>query len=143
VSKRVFVLMPFHDGLKDLWNFGIRQPCEKLGWRCIRADDKYDLGLIVQKIQSEISAADLVIAELTEKNANVFYELGFAHALGKPTILLARSREDLTAFDTMGYQHILHDGSASELSPMLQEVLADAGSTSSSCAVTVHMISLR
>jgi hypothetical protein len=54
---------------------------------------------------------------------DVFYEIGFAHALGKPTILLAASGDDLKAFDTAGFRHFLHDGNPETARRLLFEVL--------------------
>jgi hypothetical protein len=51
-----------------------------------------------------------VIAEITPPNPNVFYELGYAHALDKPTILLAE-RSSKLPFDVSGYRCIMYDNS--------------------------------
>lgn len=55
-----------------------------------------------------IREADVVIAEVTPVNANVFYELGYAHALGKPTVLLAERGQSLP-FDVSGWRAIFYD----------------------------------
>jgi nucleoside 2-deoxyribosyltransferase len=52
--------------------------------------------------------AEVVIAEITPENRNVFYELGYAHALGKPTIMLAERGTDLP-FDVSGYRVLLYE----------------------------------
>lgn len=52
----------------------------------------------------------MIIAEITPPNPNVFYELGYAHALAKPTILLAEHGRQLP-FDISGYRCILYDNS--------------------------------
>jgi len=54
--------------------------------------------LFFQAVQREIEQAENVIAEISPANPNVLYELGYAYALGKPTILLAR-RESQFPFD--------------------------------------------
>lgn len=55
----------------------------------------------------------------------MFYEVGWAHALNKPTILCAKSSDDLRAFDTAGYRHVLHGGKAYVMRKKLNEVVPD------------------
>ena len=62
------------------------------GFFCQRSDDITKPGRISLQILQAIGDADLIVADLSEHNPNVMYELGFAHALGKPTILLAPAR---------------------------------------------------
>ena len=50
----------------------------------------------------------MVIADITPVNQNVFYELGYAHALGKPTILLAERGKEFP-FDVRGYRVLMYD----------------------------------
>jgi len=52
--------------------------------------------------------SDIIIADITPPNPNVFYELGYSHALGKPTILLAQ-RESRLPFDVSGFRVIFYD----------------------------------
>src|SRR4051794_7114624 len=73
---------------------------------CIRADEIKEAGSIIRDIVSQLCDADLVIADLTDKNPNVFYELGVRHALGKPTILISQRIEDVP-FDLRPYRTII------------------------------------
>src|SRR5207302_8589290 len=57
-----------------------------------------------------IQSAKVLVAELTGKNANVFYELGLAHALGKPVILVSETIDDVP-FDLQPLRVILYDKS--------------------------------
>jgi nucleoside 2-deoxyribosyltransferase len=59
-------------------------------------------------ILKSIGAADVVLADLTRKNANVFYEVGICHALGKPVLLLAQSIEDVP-FDLRHRRVLLYE----------------------------------
>jgi hypothetical protein len=115
--------MPFAKELEDLWQLGIQETILKLGCVCIRAD-KIDLpGFVVSQIYNQILEADVVIAEMTGQNPNVFYEVGWAHALGKPTILCATNSDELRVFDTQAYRHILHDGRAYVLRKELNRIV--------------------
>ena len=64
--------------------------CEALQFEAYRADDVFRPGPILQDIISGLVESDVIIAEITPTNANVFYELGYAHARNTPTVLLAR-----------------------------------------------------
>lgn len=55
----------------------------------IRADETYRPGIIIANVAKQIIESKLIIADITPSNPNVFYEVGFAHALNKPTILIA------------------------------------------------------
>ena len=84
-------------------------------------------GFVVPQVYDSINSADLVIGEMSDRNPNVFYEIGFAHALGKPTVLLAASSDDLKAFDTQGFRHFLHGGDATKARDILMSVLPEIG----------------
>lgn len=66
---------------------------------------------ILADIINEIKAASIVIADITPDNPNVFYELGFAHALNKPTIVLSEKQRAKLPFDVSGLRTIFYDNS--------------------------------
>ena len=124
-QRTVFTVMPFSDRSKNVWESGICAACKALGWRCLRADMINAPGFVVPQVYDSINSADLVIGEMSDRNPNVFYEIGFAHALGKPTVLLAASSDDLKAFDTQGFRHFLHSGDATRARDILLRVLPE------------------
>src|SRR4051812_26839825 len=65
------------------------------GFKCLRADEIASSNNIIADVVAYLCDARLVIADLTGSNANVFYELGVRHALGKPTVLIAQDLEDI------------------------------------------------
>ena len=67
----------------------IKPTCEKFGLTAIRVDDIYKSGLIINDIARSIEEASVIIADVTIDNPNVFYEVGYAHGIKKPTILLS------------------------------------------------------
>ena len=104
-----FSIMKFEKDFDDLYDNVIVSVCEKFGYKSIRADKCYASSPIIQDIIREIANASLVIADITMDNPNVFYELGYAHALEKPTILLAdEKKRDLLPFDVRGYRTIFY-----------------------------------
>ena len=102
-----FVLMPFEDSFGDVYELGIREACTQAGAYCERVDEQIFHESILDRIYNQIAKADIVIADMTGRNANVFYEVGYAHALGKRTILLTRKAEDIP-FDLKHFQHIVY-----------------------------------
>jgi hypothetical protein len=102
-----FVLMPFSPELDDIYHLGIREVISEFGGACQRADELSYVGGIIEKIYDSIRRADVIIAEVTKANPNVYYEVGFAHALRKPVVLLTRDIKS-SPFDLSGYNHIVY-----------------------------------
>lgn len=114
VKPQCFVLIPFSpQKLTDIYRRYVKSPIEEqTQLRCIRADDIYRSRLIMNDVWHQINSAAIVIADLTNKNPNVFYELGMAHVLGKPTILISQNLDDVP-FDLRGVRTIIYnDGPA-------------------------------
>ena len=108
-SKDVcFTIMPF-GGWFDDYYAGIYKPAiEDAGMDPKRADDMYRPSTIVNDIWDYTQRAKIVLADLTNKNPNVFYELGLAHALAKPAILITESMDDVP-FDLRALRVIEYD----------------------------------
>ena len=103
-----FVVMQFTEQFNELFDEVILPVCESLEITANRASDIYRPGAILQDIHQQLDESYVVIAEITTRNANVFYELGYSHALRKPVILLAERGTDLP-FDVSGYRVIFYD----------------------------------
>lgn len=115
-----FVLMPFCKEFDDVYQLGIKESCNQAGAYCERVDEQSYHGTIHERIYNQISKADFIIADMTGRNLNVFYEVGYAHALGKPTVLLTKHSEDIP-FDLKNYPHIVYEGSITTLLKELTE----------------------
>lgn len=103
-----FVMMPFKSPF-DLYYEGIFKPAIKATeLEPIRADDLFRPSVIVSDLWDMIQRAKVLLAELTTKNPNVFYELGLAHAIGKPVILVSETMDDVP-FDLQQLRVILYD----------------------------------
>lgn len=105
--KLCFIVMPFTDELQPVYEDIIRQTIEENGLRCIRSDDFFDNRPIMDDIWESIEQSRFVVADLTKRNPNVFYEVGIAHALGKEVILLSQSLDDVP-FDLRHLRCILY-----------------------------------
>lgn len=91
----VFVLMPFAPSLRAIYEDHMKKPVSKLKLRIGRADDFFGARSIMHDVWSAIHAAQVIIADCTGRNPNVFYEIGLAHAIGKYTILIAQTIDDV------------------------------------------------
>jgi hypothetical protein len=114
----VFVLMPFDKSFDDIYKLGIKATCDEAGAYSERVDEQQYDGSILERVYNQISKADLLIADMTGRNPNVFYEVGYAHALGKRVILLTQRSEDIP-FDLKHYPHLIYGGSVSNLKDQL------------------------
>ena len=90
----VAVMMPFDARFNNVYT-ALQQAVTESGMRCQRADDIWVNNHIVDDIINLIWRARVVIADLSSKNPNVFYETGIAHTLGREVIQIAQSMEDI------------------------------------------------
>jgi hypothetical protein len=107
-KDKCFVISPF-GGWNDDYYTEIFQPSIKAaGLEPARADDLFRSSNIVHDIWHLVSSARVLLADLTGKNANVFYELGLAHAAQKPVLLLTQTLDDIP-FDLQALRVITYD----------------------------------
>lgn len=106
----IFILMPFDNPLTIIYKNYIQKPLEAKGFTVKRADDIYKSNPILKDILDKISMADLIIAELTGRNPNVFYELGRAHEQEKYVIQICQNTEDIP-FDLRHIRTIIYENS--------------------------------
>jgi hypothetical protein len=90
----VFVLMPFKHDMLPVYEDHIKPTCANMELTVRRADDFFTVDSVVRDVWKAITVARLIVADCTDRNPNVFYEIGLAHAIGKPTILLTQREED-------------------------------------------------
>lgn len=88
---QAFVVMPFTEGWSDdVFEQMIEPAAADASLECVRADSTVRVGDLSQGLWKLILRAGVIIADVSVLNANVFYELGLSHALGKDTILVKR-----------------------------------------------------
>lgn len=92
---RCFLVMPFGAEWSNDVHRVMRKACEKRGVRAVRGDDLFSPTDILDDIWQGINEADCVFADITGRNPNVLYELGMAHTLGKPVVILSQKAEDI------------------------------------------------
>ena len=94
--------MPFDDDLLGVYE-GLKECLGNEGFEVDRADQQLSQGNILSGIISAINEADLIVADLTGLNANVMYELGVAHALDTPVVIVTQDLE-IYPFDLKNYR---------------------------------------
>jgi len=107
---RVFVAMQFSAPFNEIYSEVISKVCSDLGLEAWRADDIYGPGVIIEDITRQLIESQAIIVEITPVNANVYYELGYAHAMGKPTILVADKNTKLP-FDVSPFRVLFYENS--------------------------------
>lgn len=112
-KPKVFVVMQFSKEYDELYEEVIRPISEKFGYECIRADEYYTGTPILSDIIASIKESNAIIAEITPDNPNVFYEIGYSHAIGKPTILLCDKKREKLPFDLSGFRTLFYDNTIS------------------------------
>ena len=110
---RVAVMMPFDAAFNPVWET-LREAVSESGWRCQRADDIWENNAIIQDIVELIARSKVVVCDLTGKNANVFYEVGIAHTLGRKVVLITQSAADVP-FNLQHLRHIQYLGNSEGL----------------------------
>lgn len=84
-----FVAQPFDEGtFDDRYNDIIEPVVKSCGLECYRVDRDSSVEIPVNSMEERIAKASLVIAEITLDNPNVWYEVGYAFALGRPVIMV-------------------------------------------------------
>lgn len=108
ITNSCFVVMPFHSVFTSEYEKVIKPAVEEAGLKCIRGDEIYTRQAIVEDIWHSVKEARIVVAELSGRNPNVMYEIGLAHAIGKPIVLLTRDEEDVP-FDLRALRYVFYD----------------------------------
>jgi hypothetical protein len=103
-----FVIMPFGSWFDYYYETVYVSAIKSTGLVPRRADDLYRPSAIVHDIWTLTQQAKIILADLSGKNPNVFYELGLAHALTKPAILITESMDDVP-FDLRSLRVIVYD----------------------------------
>jgi hypothetical protein len=123
-----FVIMPFAATFSEVYT-AIRRAMEApdLNFRCGRADELFGGHEIMTDILGEIARAEVVIADLTGRNPNVFYELGITHMTkdARRVLLIAQNIDDVP-FDLRPYRCIVYAPDATGLRELTQRLSTSA-----------------
>jgi len=109
----IFMIMPFRERYDAVYRNIIQPLTADLNLTIKRGDDFTSVtGAIMQEVWAALNACRLVIADTSEINANVYYELGIAHTLGKPALLLTQAQDfEQIPFDIRHLRFIVYEDS--------------------------------
>lgn len=109
-KAKAFIVMQFSEEFNRLYQEVIKPICEEFGYECERADEFYTSTPIIADIVKSLLTSSIIIAEITPDNPNVYYELGYAHAINKPTILLCdRNKRSKLPFDISSFRTLFYE----------------------------------
>lgn len=118
------MIMPFSHEMDRIYSDAIKPAISALDREPLRADEIQKPGVIVQQVWDGIRGASACVAELTDNNPNVLFEVGIAHALGKPVVPIVQNVGALP-FDFQQLRHVTYslddiDGLREQLVAMLR-----------------------
>ena len=105
-ANRIAVMMPFSAEFTSVWE-ALRATADVGGWVCQRADDIWDDSVVINDVVALIASSKVVICDLTGRNANVFYEAGIAHTLGREVVVITQSAADVP-FDLRHHRYLTY-----------------------------------
>jgi len=108
MSDTCFVISPFGAPFDEYYEKVFKPAIARADLEPIRGDEVYNAGAIIDDIFAAIVSARVILCDVTNKNPNVNYELGVAHALRKPTIIVTQSIVDVP-FDYRHLRVIVYD----------------------------------
>lgn len=155
--KRCFVIAPIGDEGSEVKKRSdqilthiIKPVAMECGYKAIRADELSEPGVITVQVIQHLMEDDLVIADLTGKNPNVFYELAVRHALKKPIVQIIQSGEsipfDVASMLTISVNHGDLDSVArckEEIIRQIRSVEKDPTKVDSPITMAIDLQSLR
>lgn len=120
--------MPFTPELNYFFLYVSDHIAEKYGFACHRADQKYASETMREKVLAQVQEADIIIADCTGENPNVFYETGYAHALKKDVILITQGRRrdaptDINPLHILRYDLGQHQSFLADLDNAVEDLL--------------------
>jgi hypothetical protein len=90
-----FIVMPYTQAWSEHVYEVIKEVCQEIGVRCVRGDEQLPTPDVLTQIWKDINNATFIIADISGQSPNVMYEVGLAHAIGKPVLFLAQSTDNL------------------------------------------------
>lgn len=108
---RAAVIAPFDDGAKRVLDT-ISRTLQDLGVEVFSFENFASGATLANAIADSIRSSDFLVVDITRQSPNVFYELGFAHALRKPTIIIVSSDSGTSLPSALaGFQYIIYESS--------------------------------
>jgi hypothetical protein len=119
-----FVMMPFGSWFDRYYQEIYVPAIKEAGLEPVRADELFSTGSVVEQIWEQIGKARVLLADLTGKNANVFYELGLCHAAKKPVVFTSAAVDDVP-FDLRHLRVIVYEVRETEWAAKLRKLITE------------------
>ncbi len=119
ITKKCFVLSPFSSPFNEYYKGVLAPAIRAADLEPIRADDVYGPVPIINDIVEGIRNSVSLVADVTGRNPNVNYELGLAHAFGRPVVIISQSIEDIP-FDYRHLRVVIYDTGQKDWESKLQ-----------------------
>ena len=107
-DNHCFYLCPFREPFNTIYLDHVIPASLRAGYSIERADEIYGLGPVINDIWKGINSSTLILADISTKNPNVLYEIGIAHTVGKPVIIMTQSMDDVP-FDLRHHRCIVYE----------------------------------
>jgi len=115
-----FILMPFEEPYDTIYKKYIKPTVEKK-FRIKRSDNIFKSSEIIEDVWEYINKSQFIIADVTGKNPNVFYELGIAHTVGKEVIIITQNKDDVP-FDLKHRRYFVYSYDKSGLEKLVTDL---------------------
>jgi hypothetical protein len=107
-DNHCFYLGPFSNPFDDIYRDHVVKAVKSEGFTIERADEIFGTEPIIEDIWEAINSASLIVADVTGRNPNVMYEIGMAHTVGKPVVIITQNIDDVP-FDLKHYRCIIYN----------------------------------
>ena len=95
MHDRCFHLCPFGPPFNEIYADHVTCAAKSVGFTVERADEIFGTESIIEDIWQRIGSSGVITADVTGRNPNVMYEIGMAHTLGKPVIIMTQTMDDV------------------------------------------------
>lgn len=119
--NHVFFACPFSDPFNSIYFHYIKPAAEACAWTIERADDYFSAGPVLEQVWERINECTFLIADLTGQNPNVMYEIGIAHTVGRPVMLITQSIDDIP-FDLRHLRYVHYHNNAEGLALLVKMI---------------------
>jgi nucleoside 2-deoxyribosyltransferase len=107
-ENHIFLAAPLSEPFSTIYADHIKPVCKQWGFQIERADELFGDQPIVEDIWEAINSSQIILADVTGRNPNVMYEIGIAHTVGRPVVIMTQSMDDVP-FDLKHYRCIVYD----------------------------------
>ena len=107
-ENHCFLAAPISEPFTTIYADHVKPVAEALRLKIERADELFGDQPIVEDIWEAINSSQIILADVTGRNPNVMYEIGIAHTVGRPVVIMTQSMDDVP-FDLKHYRCIVYD----------------------------------